>query len=116
MLRAPHGVRMLQYAGSTFHDDRVVLPLRAECRGRVPGIIHRSSDSGATLFVEPAEAVELNNPITGLGGDEIKEVPRIWGGWALGGAAVRGEVEAGGLPVGDVHAWLDDDGLHTGAV
>lgn len=80
LLRSPHVVRMLQYAGSTFHDDRVVLPLRAECRGRVPGIIHRSSDSGATLFVEPAEAVELNNTITGLGGDEIKEVTRIlWG-------------------------------------
>jgi len=77
MLRHASTVRLLQYAGTTFHNDRVVLPLRAEHRGRIPGIIHRSSDSGATLFVEPAEVVELNNTIIQLKEEEHKEVTRI---------------------------------------
>jgi DNA mismatch repair protein MutS2 len=68
---------MLQYAGSTFHSDRMVLPLKAEYRGRIPGIVHRSSDSGATLFVEPAESVELNNSIIRLREAEQKEITRI---------------------------------------
>lgn len=74
-----HGglARMLQYAGSTFHNDRMVLPLKAEYRGRIQGIIHRSSDTGATLFVEPAESVELNNSIVSLRDSESKEVTRI---------------------------------------
>ncbi len=69
--------RMLQYAGATFHNDRMVLPLKSEYRGRIPGIIHRSSDSGATLFVEPAESVELNNVIIQLRESENKEITRI---------------------------------------
>ncbi len=77
ILRQTHLTRMLQYAGTTFHDDRMVLPLKAEHRGRIPGIIHRSSDTGATLFVEPAESVELNNTIVRLRDEEAKEVDRI---------------------------------------
>jgi DNA mismatch repair protein MutS2 len=68
---------MLQYHGATFHGDRMVLPLKAEYRGRIPGIIHRSSDSGATLFVEPSESVELNNTIIRLREDEQREITRI---------------------------------------
>jgi DNA mismatch repair protein MutS2 len=70
-------VRYLQYAGVTLHGDRKVLPLKAEHRGRIDGIIHRSSDSGATLFVEPTEAVELNNSIVRLSVEEHKEITRI---------------------------------------
>lgn len=69
--------KLLQYGGTTFHDDRMVLPLKAEYRGRVPGIIHRSSDSGATLFIEPAESVELNNTVIRLRDEEKKEVTLI---------------------------------------
>ncbi len=69
--------KMLQYSGATFHSDRMVLPLKAEYRGRIEGIIHRSSDTGATLFVEPAESVELNNRIIRLRDEESKEVTRI---------------------------------------
>jgi len=77
LLRSPHVLRLLQYPNSTFHNDRIVLPLRAEHRGRLEGIIHRTSDSGATLFVEPAEAVELNNTIISLRQDEHEEIGRI---------------------------------------
>ncbi|MCP4247021.1 MAG: DNA strand exchange inhibitor protein [bacterium] len=77
LLKLPRVLRMLQYANATFHNDRVVLPLRSEHRGRVPGIVHRSSDSGATLFVEPAECVELNNSIVRMREQERKEIGRI---------------------------------------
>lgn len=77
ILRHHQITKMLQYAGSTFHDDRMVLPLKAEYRGRVQGIIHRSSDSGVTLFVEPSESVELNNSIIRLKEEEKKEITLI---------------------------------------
>jgi DNA mismatch repair protein MutS2 len=77
LLRSPHVTKWLRYPEATFHNDRFVLPLAAEHRGRVRGIIHRTSDTGATLFVEPAEAVELNNAIVRLRQDETEEVGRI---------------------------------------
>ncbi len=69
--------KYLQYPNATFHADRMVLPVKAEQRGRVPGIVHRSSDTGQTLFVEPAEAVELNNRRIGLLQSEQEEIGRI---------------------------------------
>ncbi len=45
----------------TVRNDRFVLPVRADARASVPGIVHDASASGATLFVEPSEFVELNN-------------------------------------------------------
>lgn len=77
ILKDRHVTKFLRYPQATFHDDRYVLPLPAEHRGRVPGIVHRSSDSGATLFVEPAQAVELNNRIISLKADEQAEVNRL---------------------------------------
>jgi len=77
LLRSSHITDMLQFPNAMFHGDRMVLPLKSEHRGRLPGIIHRSSDSGATLFVEPAEVVELNNTITRLRRDEHDEIGRI---------------------------------------
>ena len=77
ILRHTGLTKMLQYSGATFHDDRFVLPLKAEHRGRIPGIVHRSSDSGATLFVEPSESVELNNTIVRLRDEENKEITQI---------------------------------------
>lgn len=77
LLRDRHITRWLRYPQATFHEDRLVLPLSTDFRGRVPGIIHRSSDSGATLFVEPAEAVELNNRIIALKSEENSEITRL---------------------------------------
>jgi len=77
LLRQPDVTRWLQYANATFHNDRMVLPLRAEQRGRVPGIIHRTSDSGQTLFVEPSAAVALNNALIELRQEESREISRL---------------------------------------
>jgi len=77
LLKQPSVTKYLQYTNATFHADRMVLPLRSDQRGRVPGIVHRSSDSGQTLFVEPAEAVELNNVLVRLMVEESEEVGRI---------------------------------------
>ena len=77
LLHDPQVRTLLSYPNYTFHQDRFVLPLRAECRGRLPGVIHRTSDSGATLFVEPAEAVRLNNQIVALRAEESEEIARL---------------------------------------
>ena len=47
----------------TQRDGRVVLPLKAQYKGRVKGIVHEMSSSGSTLFIEPLEIVEKNNAI-----------------------------------------------------
>lgn len=77
ILRQNSVTKLLQYSSMTFHDDRFVLPLKSEYRGRIDGIVHRSSDSGATLFVEPSESVELNNTIVRLKDDEVREITQI---------------------------------------
>jgi len=77
VLRHSSITKMLQYSGATFHEDRMVLPLKSEYRGRIPGIVHRTSDSGSTLFVEPSESVEMNNSIVRLRDEESKEITHI---------------------------------------
>ncbi|MDX2198689.1 MAG: DNA strand exchange inhibitor protein [Phycisphaerae bacterium] len=77
LLREPWVRRILQYPNPTSHNDRVVLPLKTEYRGRLPGIIHRTSDTGATIYVEPAVVVELNNRIADLKIAEQEEINRL---------------------------------------
>jgi DNA mismatch repair protein MutS2 len=58
-------------------SDRYVLPVRAEARGQVRGIVHDQSGSGATVFVEPLVVVEMNNRLRELQLAEREEVERI---------------------------------------
>lgn len=69
--------RYLQEAIVTIRDDRFVVPVKAEHRGEVPGVVHDSSASGATLFVEPNAVVESNNAIRALQAQEEEEIRRI---------------------------------------
>lgn len=91
LLQSPHVTKWLRYPEATFHNDRFVLPLASEHRGRIRGIVHRTSDTGATLFVEPAEAVELNNAIVRLRQDEDEEIGRIL--WEITHLVYRNQAE-----------------------
>lgn len=61
----------------TTRNGRYVVPVKAEYKGKLPGIVHDSSSSGATLFVEPLETVELNNAWREHQIEEEKEIRRI---------------------------------------
>jgi DNA mismatch repair protein MutS2 len=61
----------------TQRDGRMVIPVKAENKRSVPGIIHSTSSSGATVFIEPGETIDLNNDIAELGFKEKREVEKI---------------------------------------
>ena len=61
----------------TVRDGRYVLPVKAEYKGNVRGIVHASSATGSTLFIEPEAVVEANNDIRVLQGREQEEIERI---------------------------------------
>jgi len=86
--------RLLQQQTVTLHDDRYVLPVRADNRGRLPGVVHRTSGSGATVFVEPTACVELNNHLADLRDDERTEILRLLNELAMRIAPRRDEIEA----------------------
>ena len=61
----------------TVRNDRFVIPVKAEFRGKVGGVAHGFSSSGATVFVEPLESIEANNELQNLRGQEEREIARI---------------------------------------
>ncbi|MBK9153633.1 MAG: Smr/MutS family protein [Chloracidobacterium sp.] len=61
----------------TVRNDRFVIPVKADFRGKVGGVAHGFSSSGATVFVEPLDAIEANNELQNLKGKEEREVARI---------------------------------------
>jgi DNA mismatch repair protein MutS2 len=61
----------------TLRNDRFVIPVRAEHRRSLPGVVHGSSATGQTVFMEPFETVEANNQLVQLGEDEAAEILRI---------------------------------------
>ena len=61
----------------TQRDGRLVLPVKSEFKRQIPGLIHGSSATGQTVFIEPSEAVELNNEVISLQFEEQREVEKI---------------------------------------
>lgn len=77
MLTSSDFSRWLQEPIITQREGRYVIPIRAEARSRIKGIVHDTSASGATLFVEPFPVVEMGNRVRELVIEETREVDRI---------------------------------------
>ena len=69
--------KYLQETIVTQRNGRYVVPVKAEHRGDIPGLVHDTSSTGATVFVEPQQVVEINNQIKVLEGREEAEIERI---------------------------------------
>lgn len=69
--------KYLQDAIVTQRDGRYVVPVKAECRGNVAGLVHDTSSSGSTVFIEPMGVVQANNDIRVLESKEQAEIERI---------------------------------------
>src|SRR5262245_5069004 len=77
ILRSPAYSSQLQEQLVTIRNGRFVIPVRAELKRSVEGIIHGSSSSGATVFMEPLSVVEMNNDLVRLQDEEQAEIARI---------------------------------------
>ena len=79
MLRRFSQDDVLQDAVVTIRNDRFVIPVRVEEKRRVQGVVHGTSSSGATVYIEPLETLALNNELVELQDREFAEVQRILG-------------------------------------
>lgn len=77
MIKSPSTQKYLQESIITMRDGRFVLPVKTEFKGNVSGLVHDTSATGSTLFIEPMSVVEANNDIRILQGQEQDEIHRI---------------------------------------
>jgi DNA mismatch repair protein MutS2 len=77
ILRQVSEREFLQEEIITTRDGRLVIPIKTEYKHRIPGFIHSTSASGATVFIEPAESLDLNNALLELQLREQREIHRI---------------------------------------
>jgi len=78
----------------TLRNDRFVIPVRASDRRAVPGVVHGASATGQTVFVEPLEAIDLNNRLVQLTEEETAEIARILEELTERARSDRGPLEA----------------------
>ena len=85
--------KYLQETIITQRNGRFVVPVKAEHRGDVPGLVHDTSSTGATVFVEPQQVVEINNQIKVLEGREEAEIERILASLSAEVSMYKGAIE-----------------------
>jgi len=85
--------KVLQDSVVTIRNERFVIPVRAEEKRRVPGVVHGTSSSGATVYLEPLETLPLNNELVELQDREFAEVQRILGEFSARLREQRQELE-----------------------
>ncbi len=77
MIKSSSTQKYLQESIVTIRDGRYVVPVKSEYKNEISGLIHDTSGSGSTLFIEPISVVEANNEIKVLQGREVDEIDRI---------------------------------------
>jgi DNA mismatch repair protein MutS2 len=86
----------------TLRNDRFVIPLRAEHRRAVPGVVHGASGTGQTVFLEPFETVESNNQLVQLAEEEGAEILRILRELTEGLQMLRGTLAGAAETIADI--------------
>ncbi len=99
-LRAHHEDGTLQEDFVTIRNDRFVVPIVTGRERRVEGVIHGSSGSGHTVFVEPLETIDLNNELVRVHEEELREVHRILREFTAGLRKHSAEIGATGVAMG----------------
>ena len=93
IISSPSYGKILQETIITQRDGRFVVPVKAEHKGDLPGLVHDISSTGATLFVEPMGVVQANNEFIELQAREQKEIDRILAEFSAEAAAHREDIQ-----------------------
>ena len=93
IVSSPTYGKILQETIITQRDGRFVVPVKAEHKGELPGLVHDISSTGATVFVEPMGVVQANNEFIELQAKEQKEIQRILAELSADAAAHREDIQ-----------------------